>query len=163
MKNRFFISSGVVMSIASLNLAQSSLAAPTASQVQQLYANYFEGTERLVCGFTPNTDHVTAFYQWSKPEQGTDELTLVVHAEDDSSLGDCTLSAFESLRNAAFEIEIEPPPIRLMHYQTDQIGNVIRWSRKVYQCSVPAQQRDHRTDLHYDTAYDFGGFQNLCR
>jgi len=58
---------------------------------------------------------------------------------------------------------IEPPQIRLIHYVTDRIGNVVRPSRRVYQCSVPAQQRDHRTDLHYDTAYDFGGFQNWCR
>lgn len=163
MKNQLLIFCGVTLSIASLTVTQSSLAAPTASQVQQLYANYFEGAERWVCNYTPNTDHAVAFYELSRSGQRDDGLTLVVHLEDESLLGSCTIGAFERLRNAAFEMGIEPPRVKLIHYVTDHIGNVVPWSRKVYQCSVPVQQRDHRTDLHYDTAYDFGGFQNLCR
>ncbi|MGI0486715.1 hypothetical protein ACN4EK_14845 [Pantanalinema rosaneae CENA516] len=153
----------VAISVVLLTLNQPSLAASTANQVQQLYANYFEGTERWVCFHHHDTNHVVAFYQWSKPEQGDNKLTLVVHAQDHSLLGSCTISAFEPLRNAAFELGIVPPRIKLIHYVTNRIGNVVSGSRTVYQCTVPAQQRDHRTDVQYDTAYDLGSFQNLCR
>ncbi|HEY9794654.1 MAG TPA: hypothetical protein V6D30_03355 [Leptolyngbyaceae cyanobacterium] len=163
MKKKLLIFCGISISIISVVFSQPGVAETKAEQVQQLYGNYIEGAERWVCFGTPDTNRPVTFYQWSRPEQGDDELTLVVHSKEESLLDSCTVSAFEPLRNAAFEMRVEPPRVRLIHYLTDQTGNPTQSSRRVYQCRVPAQLRDHRTDIKYDTAYDLGGFQNLCR
>jgi hypothetical protein len=163
MKKKLLIFCGMSMSIISLVFSQPGVAETKADQAQQLYVNYIEGAERWVCFSTPDTNRPVAFHQWSRPKQGDDELTLVVHSEKESLLDSCTFGAFERLRNAAFEMRVEPPRVRLIHYLTDHTGNVNPLSRRVYQCRVPAQLRDHRTDIKYDTAYDLGGFQNLCR
>jgi hypothetical protein len=163
MKKKLLIFCGMSMSIISLVFSQPGVAETKADQVQQIYANYIEGAERWVCFGTPSTYPPVTFRQWSRPMQGDDELTLVVHSKEESLLDSCTVGAFEGLRNAAFEMRVEPPRVRLIHYLTDQTGDPTRSSRRVYQCRVPAQLRDHRTDIGYDTAYDLGGFQNLCR
>jgi len=152
-----------IVSTVSAAIESPMIAETKQNQVQQLYATFFEGAERQVCFNTPDTNRPIAVSQRYRPEQGDDELTLVVYSEEESLLNDCPIGAFESLRNATFEMGIEPPRVRVIHYVTDQIGNVISSSRKVYQCSVPAQRRDHRTDLNYDTAYNLGSFHNLCR
>jgi hypothetical protein len=72
---------GMSMSIISLVFSQPGVAETKADQVQQIYANYIEGAERWVCFGTPSTYPPVTFRQWSRPMQGDDELTLVVHSK----------------------------------------------------------------------------------
>jgi hypothetical protein len=144
-------------------LQQPLLAKTEADKVQQIFTDFLRVREKFVCFSTADTNRPVAFHQWRRPGQSDNELMLFVYAEDDLQLDSCTIGAFESLRNAAFEMGIEPPKVRLNHYLNDQNGNVIAASHRVYQCSVPAQLRDHRTDISYDTAYDIGGIQEVCR
>jgi len=130
----------------------------TPTKLQWLFTNFLN--EQFVCFSAP--DRPVASYTWGKPGQNDNELILFVSAEDDFQLDSCTTVAFEVLRNASFEMQIKPPKVQLTHHLNDQHGNTIPGSR-IYQCSVPEQLRDHRTDIKYDTAYDLGGFQNLCK
>ena len=129
--------------------------------VQTLYS-YLEGAEQWVCSYIWDTREIITFHRWSKPEVGSQALTLVVHSQDPELLGSCTVVAFETLRNAAFEMKTAPPKVRTIHYLIDSVGNVTRSSRQVYHCSVPRQIRDHLTELDYDDAYGLGGFEALC-
>lgn len=131
--------------------------------VQALYSRYLEGAEQWVCTYNRDTREIITFHRWSKPEVGSQALNLVVHSQDPELLGSCTVVAFEALRNAAFEMDIDPPKIRAIHYLIDYVGNVTRPSRQVYHCSVPRQIRNHLTDLNYDSAYGLGGFEALCK
>lgn len=130
--------------------------------VQTLYSRYLEGAEQWVCVHNRDTREIIASHRWSKPEVGSQALTLVVHSQDPELLGSCTVVAFEALRNAAFEMKTAPPKVRTIHYLIDSVGNVTRSSRQVYHCSVPSQIRDHLTELDYDNAYGLGGFEALC-
>ncbi|MFN9176576.1 MAG: hypothetical protein ACK58N_19250 [Synechocystis sp.] len=132
----------------------------TPSKLQWLFTHFLN--EKSVCFRTPNTNHPVAYSTWRRPEENDNELTLYVSAEDDFQLDSCTLDAFEKLRNASFEMKIEPPKVKLTHYLNDQNGNTLLGSR-IYQCTVPVQLKDHRTDLSYDNAYSLGNFQNICK
>lgn len=163
MASRSFIDCSALVIIASLLQALPSSAETTANLVQQLYADHFEGRERWVCFRTADTNRPVTIHQWRRPAQGETELLLVVYSEDAELLDDCTLGAFESLRNAAFLMQIEPPKVKLVHYVTTSSSAIVSQSRRDYRCSVPSQLRDHRTDVNYDTAYDLGSLQNLCQ
>jgi hypothetical protein len=132
----------------------------TPTKLQWLFTNFLN--EKFFCFSTPDTNRPIAFYTWGKPGQNDNELMLFVSAENNFQLDSCTIGAFELLRNASFEMQIKPPKVQLTHHLIARRGNTIPGSR-IYQCSVPEQLRDHRTDIKYDTAYDLGGFQNLCK
>jgi hypothetical protein len=163
MRTKLLILCSVAIPSISALLQHPVIAEPEADRVQQIFSDFLGRREKFVCFSTTDTNHPVAFYQWLKPRQSDGELMLFVYAEDDIQLDSCTVGAFESLRNAAFEMGIEPPKVRLNHYLNDQNGNKIAGSHRVYQCSVPAQLRDHRTDSGYDTAYDNARVQEVCR
>lgn len=163
MASRGFIGCSALVAIATLIQVLPSSAETTANLVQQIYANHFEEIEQRVCFSTAGTNRPVTVYRWLRPEQGDTELMLVVSSEEAELLDSCTFVAFESLRNAAFLMQIEPPQVRLAYYMTTPSGAVVNQSRRDYQCSVPSQLRDHRTDINYDTAYDLGSLQNLCQ
>ena len=163
MASRSFIRYSALVAIASLVQTQATFAEMFEGLVQQIYADHFAEIERWVCASTVDTNRPVTVYRWLRPEQSDTELTLVVSSEDSELFDSCTFVAFESLRNAAFEMAIEPPQVKLVHYMITPSGNVEPQSRKEYQCSIPSQLRDHRTDINYDTAYDLGSLQNLCQ
>jgi hypothetical protein len=103
-----------------------------------------------------------ASYWWGKPGQNDTKLTLHISAENKNQLHSCTFTAFEELRNGAFEMNVNPPKIKVAHYLTDKQGITNR-GRKIYECYIPKQLKDHRKNVNYDTAYDLGRLTKFCK
>jgi len=141
MASRSFVDCSALVAIASLIQVLPSSAETTANLVQQIYADHFEEIEQWVCFSTADTNRPATVYRWLRPEQGDTELMRVVSSEKAELLDSCTFVAFESLRNAAFLMQIEPPHVKLAYYMTTPSGAVVNQSRGDYQCSFLSQLR----------------------